>query len=166
MKTTLKYRITLLCMMLSFTVLLSGCSKDEDAINDAVSCDTFLGCNDATKWKQVFINDGIESAHIYLRINNDLNNPFENWLNISPNSCYFSMQISDHQFEIIENSNDKLIAKIVWQEESWQQDEFETWTFTLQGESLKLVTKYFQEVITFEFNNSSDDLNNLENCSD
>jgi hypothetical protein len=169
MKTTKKQFRTIafiLNMLIIFTVFLSGCSKDDETNNDIVLCDTFLECNNLTKWKQVFLENGVEIARIYLRIDNNLNNPFENWLNISPNSCHISMRISDHQIEILENSKDKFIIKIVWQEDSWQQDEFETWTFTKQGDSLKLVTKYFQEIITYDFKSTSDDFDNLEICTD
>ena len=166
MKTKLKPGIILSCILLLFTVLLTGCSKDEDVVNDTVLCNTFLECNDETKWKQVFLEDGIESAHMYLKINNNLSNPFENWLNFTPNDCHEHMKISDHQIEIIENLKDEFRVKIIWQEEDWQQDEFEIWTFTMQDDLLKLVTQYFEEVITFYFDNTSDDIGNLEDCVD
>lgn len=159
-------RISCASVLLLFTVFFNSCSKDDDSSNDTLLCDTFLECNDTTKWKQVFIENDIETAHLYLRLNNDLNDPFENWLNFSTLNCYISMSISDHQFEIIENSKEILVVKIIWQELGWEQDEFETWTFTRQGESLKLVTQYFQEIITFDFNLSIDDVNNLEICTD
>jgi len=165
MKTILKSVKTFYCMLLFFSVLLSGCSKDEDAVKDIVLCNTFLECNDATKWDKVFLEDGIENAQIYLKFNNSLSNPFEKWSNFTPNNCHYYLQISDHQIDIIENSKDKLIVKIIWREDDWQQDEFEIWTFTKQGESLKLVTQYFQEVITIELNKTTDNLNDLEICA-
>jgi len=79
--------------------------------------------------------------------------------------CYEVMHISEHQFQIIENTKDRFIIKITWKDDYWEQDEFETWTFTKQGESLKLVQKYFIEEINIISNKTSDNINNLKICT-
>ena len=154
---------SIILITLIFTTLFTGCNSDDEP-NNSIVCETFLDCNDGINWNYIELEDGVELGRIYFRLNANSSNPVESWLNFSTMDCYEVMHISEHQFQIIENTKDRLIIKITWQDDYSGQDEFETWTFTKQGESLKLVQKYFVEEIILILNKTSDNINNLKIC--
>ena len=167
MKTTFtKLGALTVLMTLIFTTLFIGCKSDNDTPNDSTLCDTFLECNNAISWKYIGLEDNVEIARIYFKLNNNKSNPVESWLTFSTMDCYEVIHISEHQFQIIENTKDRFIIKITWQDDYWEQDEFETWTFTKQGESLKLVQKYFVEEIILISSKTSDNIADLQICVD
>jgi hypothetical protein len=157
-------------ILLIFSLTLINCNSDDnppiDNSTDSLLCKNFLECSDGVNWKYVEVDNNVEIVRVYITLNDDINNPIESWMTLSSFDCYESMRVSDHQFQIIENSKDKFIIKITWLGEDWQQDEFETWTFTKQGDSLKLVQKYFTEEIILNFSITSDSVSNLQICVD
>ena len=157
-------------ILLIFSLTLINCNSDDnppiDNSTDSLLCKNFLECSDGVNWKYVEVDNNVEIVRVYITLNDDINNPIESWMTLSSFDCYESMRVSDHQFQIIENSKDKFIIKITWLGEDWQQDEFETWIFTKQGDSLKLVQKYFTEEIILNFSITSDSVSNLQICVD
>lgn len=156
-------RFLIFLIIFPFIISFTSCSDDDD---DEITCSTFLECNDASKWKYVESDDGIELITIFLRLNNDKDNPFEIWLKfLSDCYEYGSSDNSESTFQIIENSKYRFIIKIID-----GSDFYETWTFTVQDDILKIVIVSVddgdQDEDTLLLNPTSENLNNLNICED
>jgi len=100
-------------ILLSLTLLLVNCSKDDDSPDSSV--DTFLEKYENITWVLSSI-DGViwDGDKRYIKFNNNETNPIEYWI-YAPygGSCYdYFTSVSDGEFtEVIENSSDVLTLK-------------------------------------------------------
>jgi len=159
----IKNKLRYFLILLVFGLYLSGCNSDDDNDDDPITtCDTFLACNDGTTWKFVETEDGIE-FQFYIQLIDNKNNPFQTWFSFTGLDCgydYFGDQ--SPQFELIENSKNILVIKVIWPED----DGFETWTITKQGETLKVVSVYYQEEQVILFNLTSENMDSFAICDE
>ena len=122
-----------------------------------------LSCNNSITWKNVEIFNNSEYS-FYIKLNDNENNPFKTWVSTSTIDCgYDYFGEPDMQFQVLENSKDKLIVKVIWPEGD---DGYETWTMTLQDNSLKLVSVYYQEQINILYDKTSEDIDDFIFCDE
>ena len=103
MKTILLTRQLFSFIILFSLILLSNGCDDDGGDNN--SCSTFLECQDDTVW------EGQIDLFLYFKINNNLNNPVEIYL--QEDDCYYHSPINETTFEIMENSKNTLKIKIM-----------------------------------------------------
>jgi len=149
-----------LIYILGIFLLIFNCSKNND--DEVIQCDTFLSCNNETTWKYVETINSIEYSS-YIKLIDNVNNPFKTWVSYTGIDCgYDYFGEPSPQFQIIENLKDKLILKVIWPEGD---DGYETWTMTLQDNSLKLVSVYYQqEQINTLYNKTSENIDDFIFC--
>ena len=147
-------------IILSLGLFLNGCDSSDD--DNITACDTFLACNDATTWKYVETVEGIE-IQLYLKLIDNINGPFQAWVSNSLIDCgYAYFGDSAIQFQILENSKDKLVIKVIYEED----EGFETWTITELGDSLKVVSIYYLDEQIIIFDKTSENMDDFIICDD
>jgi len=154
-KKKLRFFLTLLTLCL----FLNGCDSDD---GNNTTCDTFLSCNDVTTWKYVETVEEIE-IQLYLKLIDNINSPFQAWVSNSLIECgYDYFGDSEIQFQVIENSKDKLVIKVIYEGD----DGFETWTITKLGDSLKAVSIYYLDERIIIFDKTSENIDDFIVCDD
>jgi len=140
--------------ILVLSLFLFNCSKSDDDNSSA----TFLEKYDGTVWYSD--DDGM-----YYRIVNNLNNPREiYWSNID---CYNYISFEFDPFTTIDSNDTTFQYTIHFPGEGGP---FDVTTLTVTGNSLKVETKFFEDVgvldysITFNFTKSSVDVDSLIKC--
>ena len=129
--------------ILVLSLFIFNCSSDDD--NSSDSCDTFLECNDGSTW---ILNYDFSSVSVLYRINNNIKNPFEQWIIFDGEDCYYQGDFeADFDFTITENTKDKLVIK--YDDGS---GEIETLTCSIVNGELKIIDDYesIQEVLIFQ----------------
>ena len=151
-----------LIYILVLSLFVFNCSKNDD--DEVVQCDTFLSCNNSITWKNVETFNNSEYS-FYIKLNDNENNPFKTWVSTSTIDCgYDYFGEPDMQFQVLENSKDKLIVKVIWPEGD---DGYETWTMTIQNDRLKLVSVYYQqEQINILFDKTSENIDAFIFCEE
>ena len=92
--------------ILVLSLFVFNCSKSDDD-NSPESCNNFfLECNDGSTWILHYA-----SADMLLRINDNLNNPLEQWLIYDGEDCYEYYSIIFGDATMTENTKDKLVIK-------------------------------------------------------
>lgn len=157
----LAYRFFILFAGAGLLISLSNCASDEKD-KDFLLDQTFLEKYDNTKW--TIIQD---EMRIYLRFNNDMEKAIEMWMSeleiaklIASEECfYYTAELMDtEEVEILENSELKLEFTYLGNE---------TWTFSMEGERLKLVFKTLNSTRDpVYFNKTSENFNDLKICPD
>jgi hypothetical protein len=128
---------------LVLSLFIFNCSKSDDD-NSSDSCDTFLECNDGSKWIIDYEGYGV----MLLRIKDNINTPFEQWVTVVGEDCYYRFGFDDTGgFTITENTKDKLVIK--YDDGS---GEIETLTCSIVNGELKIIDDYesIQEVLIFQ----------------
>ena len=147
-----------------FLVLLLfvfNCSKSDDD-NSPESCNnTFLECNDGSTWILHY-----DFADMLLRINDNLNNPLEQWLNYDGEDCYEYHSIIFGDATMTENTKDKLVIKDDYVLEGISGTS--TFTFSIVNGELKLIYQdifdgeSYEEILIFQ--ETTIDVDNLTIC--
>ena len=131
----LAYRILILFACVGFVMSYSSCESDEKD-KELLFDQTFLEKYDNSKW--TIIED---EMRIYLRLNDDMDKAVEIWTSelefsklLVAEECFYYTAglLNTEEVEILENSETKL-------EFTYQGNE--TWTFSMDGDRLKLVYK-------------------------
>jgi len=156
MKTILLTRQLFSFIILFSLILLSNGCDDDGGDNN--SCSTFLECQDDTVW------EGQIDLFLYFKINNNLNNPVEIYL--QEDDCYYHSPINETTFEIMENSKNTLKIKIMDDSD----DSFETITFSISNEVLSVREVYtengIEDIDTGTFTKSTKNLSSVTLCID
>ena len=152
-------------------VLFIGCNKDDDN-DDVADITTFLELYVGTTWKLDDAGGVPADAEVpaYARFVSNENKIFEGWYQIpSEPDCYYyyyydGINIENDVLKIVENSDDKLIVEL-----SYGTTETETFTFTIQGDILKVNYVYEEtgepdEVDSLSFNKTTDNVDDLTLC--
>jgi len=126
-------------MLLVMIVSFNGCCDEDD---ETPVTKTFLELYSGTTW--ILSDDGgvPDDAEVprYARLLNDKSKIFDGWYQTSNEpDCYYYYNVStlEGTLQIIDNSDDKLIFKM-----SYGTTESETFTFTIEGDTLKVISKY------------------------
>ena len=130
--------------ILVLSLFVFNCSKSDDD-NSPESCNTFLECNDGSTW---ILNYDFSSVSVLYRINNNIKNPFEQWIIFDGEDCYYQGDFeADFDFTITENTKDKLVIKI-----DLGGGDSETASFSIVNGELKIIDDYesIQEVLIFQ----------------
>ncbi len=153
-----------LFILLIVTFSFFNCNLDD---NDEIEtlCTTFLECNAETKWKHIHFEKGVEFSLLYYKFNDNYDLPIEIWVNYLEEDCFCYLDISTVQFQILENSKDSLVLKIIFEE-----DDSETWTFTIEEKSLRLARVFTAGGLPIEsytfFNKTAVNLDEIIICKD
>ena len=153
-------RFFILFACIGFVISFNSCALDEKD-KDLESIQTYLETYDRTTWTVIE-----QDMRIFLRINIDKDKDFEIWMSelelaklIADKECfYYSEETLDtEEVVILENSESKLRFKY---------RENETWTFSMDGEQLKL------ELVTSDnikkavyFSKTKENVDALDICS-
>lgn len=161
-----KHLIFALSTLLVFTISFNSCSDDDD---DPVISETFLEKYVGSIW--ILTDDGgvPDEADVptYFRFINDANKILEGWyLDFVEAECYYHIEginIDSGNMTLQENSQTKLVIQIVYS------DETETYTCTIQGDTLKIVMVYEEvgwpsETATLYFDKTTADVDALPLC--
>ena len=154
-------RFFILFACIGFVISFNSCALDEKD-KDLESIQTYLETYDRTTWTVIE-----QDMRIFLRINIDKDKDFEIWMSelelaklIADKECfYYSEETLDtEEVVILENSENKLRFKY---------RENETWTFSMDGEQLKL------ELVTSDnikkeiyFSKTKENVYDLDICPD
>jgi hypothetical protein len=153
----LKSRILSILILLVLSISINGCSDDE-------TIKSFLEKQANTDWKFSEPNLG---AILYVAINNNQANPFEFWFSILEETCFIHESINDDgNVEILENSANKLIIKVV---DDGNPAEHSIITFTVNGDILTVKSQDFEDGVLededlFILQKTSDNLDDLTIC--
>ncbi len=156
-------------MFLILSVLMvsfNGCSNDDDNTDLTAFLESYAG----SIWK--LDDSGVVPAEAdvptYARFVNNESKIFESWYEIlSEPVCYDysdGINIEDGVLRLVENSGNKLIIEI-----SYGTTETETFTFTIEGDILKINYVYEEtgepnEANTLFFNKTTDNVDDLTIC--
>lgn len=131
-----------------------GGSSSNDEIDNF--CQTFLECQGGTVW------EGQLDIFMYLKINNNQNNPVEIYL--PGENCYYHSSINETVFEILENSKNTLKIKV----EDDSENSFEIITFSITNDNLYIKEVYVENGVedssTGTFTKSTKDLSSVIIC--
>ena len=143
MKTTiLKHRFLYIFILLSLTISFNSCSDDDEP-------QTFLEKYDGTKW---FSDDDDD---LYIRIIDNTSVIFEQWF--LGHDCYYYYTLGDNDsVEIIENSKDKLVLRLTYDE---------TVTVTVEGDIMKFIVTEVDGFHTIFFTKTLMNVDDLQICS-
>ena len=142
--------------ILVLSLFIFNCSKSDDD-----TCNTFLECNDGSTW---ILNYDFSSVSVLYRINNNIKNPFEQWIIFDGEDCYYQGDFeADFDFTITENTKDKLVINI-----DLGGGDSETATFSIvNGELKEIYSQYisgesYEEILIFQ--ETTIDVDNLTIC--
>lgn len=139
-----------------FLILVAGisfqsCNSDDDDDIDEIIQQTWLEKYDGTKWVD-------EDDWLYIRIVNNITIISESWH--KDGDCFiYSVADEDVEFDIIENSENKLVFEVVG-------DVFQRNTMTVSGNTFTWVIEYefWEEPATVTFQKSDADVDNFPLC--
>ncbi len=155
-------------MLLIFMASFSGCSDDDDDINNA---QTYLELYEGSTWE---LDDSggvpdLESIPDYFRLVNNANKILEGWKDVLADEldCYYyinGINVDGGNMSVTENSETKLVIKI-----TYGSTETETFTCTAQGDILTIVYLYEEdgedpETHTIKYNKTTVDVDALPLC--
>ena len=141
----LKHNLLFFSIILSLIVSFNGCSDDEDDIIQQ----TWLEKYDGTRWED---GDGL-----YWRIIDNTNTILESWYHDGP--CYWhSIPEGNENFEIIENSTNKLVFRVV------EDDNTQTITFRVNGDTLTVLLEYNGRSETISFKKTAVNVDDFTLC--
>jgi len=141
----LKRNLLFISIILSLVVSFNGCSDDDDDIIQQ----TWLEKYDGTKWED---GDGL-----YWRIIDNTNIILESWYHDGP--CYYhSISDGNVNFEIIENSTNKLVFRVV------EDDNTQTITFRVNGDTLTVLLEYNGRSETISFKKTAVNVDDFTLC--
>jgi len=147
----LKSRLFTCFILFSLMLSNNGCSSDSN------SCTTFLECQDGRIW------EGQIDIFMYLKVNNNQNNPVEIYL--PEGDCYYYSPISESNFVIMENSENTLKIKIMDDSDG----SFEVITFSISNEVLSVREVYtvngIEDIDTGTFSKSTKNLSSITICN-
>ena len=154
--------VILSVLMVSF----NGCNNDDDNADITAFLESYVG----TTWKLDDAGGVPAEADVptYARFVNNENKIFESWYQIASEPVcydyYDGINIEDGVLRLVENSGNKLIIEI-----SYANSETETFTFTIEGDILKINYVYEEtgepnEVNTLFFNKTTDNVDDLTVC--
>ena len=155
------YRFFILFACAGLLMSNASCESDEKD-KDLLLDETFLEKYDNSKWTIIQ-----EEMRIYLRLNDDMKKDIEMWMSelefaklMSSDECFYytAELLNTEDIKIIENSETKLEFTHLGKE---------TWTFSMDGERLKLVFKTMDSAqVPIYFSKTSEDFTDLTLCSD
>ncbi len=154
-------------LILSVLVIsFNGCSNDDD---NSVDSNAFLELYTGTTW--ALNNDGgvpvDADVPAYFRFVSDASKVLEGWYQDSNEAeCYFHIKginLGNGAMKLLENSENKLVIKITYP------DETETYTCTVQGDTVKIVMVYEEvgfpaETFTLYFDKTTVNVDALPIC--
>ena len=144
-------RLFIFFILFSLMLTINGCSSDDK------SCATFLECQDGTIW------EGQIDLFMYIKVNNNQNNPVEIYL--PEGDCYYYTSISETNFVIMENSKSTLKIKQM----NDFDDSFEVLTFSILNEVLTVREVYtengVEDIGTGTFSKSTKNLSSVTICN-
>ncbi len=155
----LVYRFFILLTCLGLVISYNSCISDQKD-KDLISIQTFLEKHDGSKWT-VIEND----MRIYLRLNKDEDKDLEIWMSelefaklMAHKECFYYSQemLNTEEAEVIENFGSKLVFTDL---------DDETWTFSMDGERLKLEFETLNNVKeAVYFSKTTENVDDLDIC--
>ena len=122
----IKFRPLYLFILVSFIVSTNSCnSKEEEELPQ-----TFLEMYDGTVWVST-PDEGV--SYTCVKFHNNLSNFLDEWSFNSSSDCYYFSGISEDTFEIIENSSNSFVFKILGGE-----SEYYTITLSIKDDILSV----------------------------
>ena len=157
----LVYRFFILFTSIGLLISYNSCVSDQKD-KDLISVQTFLERHDGTKWTVIE-----EEMRIYVRLNNDMDKALELWISelelaklITYKECFYynPEMLNAEEVAILENSESKLVFTYLGNE---------TWTFSRDGERLKLEFETLNNVRdAVYFSKTTENVDELEICSE
>jgi len=152
-------RFFILSLCIGLVISYSSCALEDKDKNLLVD-ETYLEKHDGTKWKAIE-----DDMRIYLRLNDDMDKALELWMSdlefeklLTSKECfYYSHEmLNTEEVKVLENSESKLAFTYL---------ENETWTFSMDGERLKLEFKTLDHVReAVYFSKTTDNVAELSIC--
>jgi hypothetical protein len=143
-------------VILLIVVFFMGCSKDSD--NAIEPCTTFLSCQDQSVW------EGQIDLFLYLKFSDNLNSPVAMYLPDGDCYHYSSVNATDFNITILENSKNRLKISMTDATNEWT----EVTTFTLANGVLTVQDDYYEDGMedhaTGTFTRSSKNLDSVTFC--
>lgn len=152
-------RFFILFLCIGFVISYNSCVSDQKD-KDLTVAQTFLEKHDGTTWTLIE-----EDMRIYVRLNNDFDKDMEIWMAelgfeklMASKECFYYSQelLNTEEVEVLENFGSKL--------EFTHLDD-ETWTFSMDGERLKLEFETLNKVKkTVYFSRTKENVEDLNIC--
>lgn len=154
-------RFFILFTCLGLVISYNSCVPDQKD-KDLIVAQTFLEKHDGSKWMVIE-----KEMRIYVRLNNDMDKDLEIWMAelgieklMGSKECfYYSKELlNTEEVNVLENSGSEL---------AFTHLDDETWTFSMNGERLKLEFETLNNVKkTVFFSKTTEDLYDLNICPD
>ena len=152
-------RFFILFTCIGLVIAYNSCESDQKD-KDLIVAQTFLEKHDGTKWTVIE-----EDMRIYVRLNNDLDKDMELWIAelgfeelMAAKECFYYRQenLNTEEVEVLENFGSKL---------EFTHLENETWTFSMDGDRLKLEFETLNKANkTVHFSKTKDNVDDLTIC--
>ena len=152
-------RFFILFTCIGLVISYNSCESDQKD-KDLIVAQTFLEKHDASKWTVIE-----EDMRVYIRLSIDKD--MELWIAelgfdelMAAKECFYYSQelLNTEEVEVLENVGGKL---------EFTHLDNETWTFSMDGERLKLEFEILNNVKkTIYFSKTKEDLNDLNICSE
>jgi len=152
-------RFFILFTCIGLVIAYNSCESDQKD-KDLIIAQTFLEKHDGTKWTVIE-----EDMRIYIRLNNDLDKDIEIWMAelgfenlMASKECFYYSQelLNTEEVAVTENFGGKL---------AFTHLENETWTFSMDGDRLKLEFETLNKANkTVHFSKTKDNVDDLTIC--